>query len=109
MRKPSKSFGMPCKKWSWIPLPKYRAKLVMPLWMERLKVDKCRTVRDACALYLGQSLRCWSAEGYLTEEIWIQVGGTLMRCLRDPSPNVRAHAKSALEFIQKTQPNCWLR
>jgi CLASP N terminal len=90
-------------------IPEVPCKMVMPLWMERLKVDKSRTVRDACALYLGQALRNWTADGYLTDEIWVQVGGTLMRSLRDPSPNVRSHAKSALEYMLRTQPNCWRR
>lgn len=90
-------------------IPEVPCKMVMPLWMERLKVDKSRTVRDACALYLGQALRNWTAEGYLTDEIWVQVGGTLMRSLRDPSPNVRSHAKSALEYMQRAQPGCWQR
>lgn len=90
-------------------IPEVPCKMVMPLWMERLKVDKSRTVRDACALYLGQALRCWTADNYLSDEIWIQVGGTLLRSLRDPSPNVRSHAKSALEYVRRTQPVCWTR
>lgn len=90
-------------------IPEVPCKMVMPLWMERLKVDKSRTVRDACALYLGQALRNWTADGYLTDEIWVQVGGTLLRSLRDPSPNVRSHAKSALEYMLRTQPACWRR
>ena len=72
-------------------------KMVMPLWMERLKVDKSRTVRDACALYLGQALENWTEERYLSQDIWLQVGSTLVRSLRDPSPNVRNHAKRPIQ------------
>jgi CLASP N terminal len=79
-------------------------KMVMPLWMERLKVDKSRTVRDACSIYLGQALQCWShEEGYLTDEIWLQVGKTLISTLRDPSPSVRSNSKLALERIRRQQ------
>ena len=88
-------------------IPEVPCKMVMPLWMERLKVDKSRTVRDACALYLGQALKTWTEEGYLTEEIWLQVGCTLVRSLRDPSPNVRNHAKVALENMRICQPVYW--
>jgi CLASP N terminal len=84
-------------------------KMVMPLWMERLKSDKSRTVREACALYLGRSLQCWSTidDVYLTSEIWNQVGATLLKSLRDPSPHVRTYARAALEYIQKNHPIRW--
>jgi CLASP N terminal len=88
-------------------IPEVPCKMVMPLWMERLKTDKSRTVREACALYLGRSLQCWTEEGYLTNEIWTQVGSTLLRSLRDPSPHVRSYAKSALEYIHRNQPYNW--
>jgi hypothetical protein len=72
--------------------------------MERLKIDKSRTVRDACSIYLGQALQCWShEEGYLTDEIWLQVGKTLIATLRDPSPSVRSNSKLALERIRRQQ------
>lgn len=79
-------------------------KMVMPLWMERLRIDRSRTVRDACALYLGHSLQTWTEEGYLTDEIWFQVGRTLLGSVRDPSPNVRAYSKQVLEQIQRSHP-----
>jgi hypothetical protein len=79
----------------------------MPLWMERLKLDKSRTVREACALYLGQALMSWTEEGYLTEEIWMQVGTVLIRTLRDPSPDVRTNAKAALEKMRNAHPTHW--
>lgn len=88
-------------------IPEVPCKMVMPLWMERLKTDKSRTVREACALYLGRSLQCWTEEGYLTNEIWMQVGTTLLRSLRDPSPHVRSYAKAALEYIHRNQPFNW--
>lgn len=88
-------------------IPEVPCKMVMPMWMERLKVDKSRTVRDACALYLGQALQCWTEEGYLTEEIWMQVGSSLIRTLRDPSPNVRSQAKAALERMRGDHPDYW--
>ena len=89
-------------------IPEVPCKMVMPLWMERLKVDKSRTVRDACALYLGHALQSWGTEeGYLSEEIFLQVGATLVRSVRDPSPNVRAHAKNALEQFRASQPAYW--
>ena len=85
-------------------IPEVPCKMVMPLWMERLKIDKSRTVRDACALYLGHALQCWTDEGYLTDEIWMQVGKCLISSLRDPSPSVRTNIKAALEIMQRMQP-----
>jgi hypothetical protein len=84
-------------------------KMVMPLWMERLKIDKSRTVRDACSIYLGQALQCWTEDGYLTEEIWLQVGKTLISTLRDPSPSVRGNSKAALERIRRQEGAIWDR
>eukprot|EP00977_Amphora_coffeiformis_P004070 scaffold810_cov163-Amphora_coffeaeformis.AAC.9 len=80
-------------------------KMVMPLWMERLRIDRSRTVRDACALYLGHALQHWNEEGYLTDEIWFQVGRTLVGSVRDPSPNVRTYSKQVLEQIERSHPS----
>jgi hypothetical protein len=88
-------------------IPETPCKMVMPLWMERLQRDKSRTVRDACALYLGAALQSWTEEGYLTEDIWMQVGQCLIRTLRDPSPAVRQHARTALERIHREHPVKW--
>lgn len=88
-------------------IPEVPCKMVMPLWMERLKVDKSRTVREACALYLGQALQAWTETNYLTQEIWMQVGSTLVRSLRDPSPAVRSYAKAALERMRCQQAAYW--
>jgi hypothetical protein len=88
-------------------IPEVPCKMIMPLWMDRLKVDKSRTVREACAMYLGQALISWTEEGYLTEEIWMQVGTSLIRTLRDPSPDVRANAKAALEKMRNSHPRHW--
>ena len=85
-------------------IPVVPCKMVMPLWMERLRIDRSRTVRDACALYLGHSLRHWNEAGYLTDEIWFQVGRTLLGSVRDPSPNVRAYSKQVLEETQRSHP-----
>jgi hypothetical protein len=90
-------------------IPEVPCKMVMPLWMERLKVDKSRTVREACALYLGHALKHWTEEGYLTDEIFVQVGNTLLRTLRDPSTNARMYAKNTLERIRFDQPRIWER
>lgn len=86
-------------------IPDVPCKMVMPLWMERLRIDRSRTVRDACALYLGHSLQHWTEEGYLTDEIWFQVGRTLLGSVRDPSPNVRAYSKQVLEKIKRSHPH----
>jgi archaellum component FlaD/FlaE len=88
-------------------IPEVPCKMIMPLWMERLKLDKSRTVREACALYLGQALMSWTEEGYLTEEIWMQVGTVLIRTLRDPSPDVRTNAKAALAKMRNAHPTHW--
>ena len=85
-------------------IPEVPCKMVMPLWMERLKIDKSRTVREACAVYLGHALLSWTDDGYLTEEIWMQVGKCLVSSLRDPSPTVRANIKADLEIMQRIQP-----
>jgi len=80
-------------------------KMIMPLWMERLRIDRSRTVRDACALYLGHALQNWNEEGYLTDEIWFQVGRTLLGSVRDPSPNVRTYSKQVLEQMERSHPS----
>ena len=57
-------------------------KMAMPIWLDRLKSDKSRTVREACSLYLGVALFVWGGEaGYLTLEIWTQVGTALIKAL----------------------------
>ena len=91
-------------------LPEVPCKRVMPLWMERLKIDKSRTVREACALYLGQALQYWSSNddpSYLTADIWLQVGLAVLAAVRDPSPKVRTLAKEILERISHEQPAVW--
>lgn len=89
-------------------LPVVQCKMVMPIWMERLKQDKSRTVREACTLYLGLALHYWSQEeGYLTGDIWMQVGASLIKVLRDPSPSVRLQAKNGLEIMRAAQPALW--
>lgn len=90
-------------------LPQVPCKAVMPLWLERLKVDKSRTVREACALYLIVSLDAWNDndDGYLTREIWSQVGGSMVRSLRDPNPVVREYVKQGLELFQTAKPDIW--
>jgi archaellum component FlaD/FlaE len=85
-------------------IPEVHCKMVMPLWMERLRIDRSRTVRDACALYLGHSLEHWTEEGYLTDEIWFQVGRTLLGSVRDPSQSVRDYSKQVLEKIHRSHP-----
>jgi len=96
-------------------IPVVPCKMVMPLWLERLKTDKSRTVREACVLYLGFAIKHWSsnennAEGgtaYLTEENWVQIGSAFINTLRDPSPAVRAYAKSGIATIRDNQPDLW--
>lgn len=85
-------------------LPEVPCKMIMPLWMERLKMDKSRTVREACVVYLRVALQSWTEESYLTHEIWNQVGTVLLQSVRDPSPTVRAEAKSALKYMKQEQP-----
>jgi hypothetical protein len=72
-------------------------KMAMPIWLDRLKNDKSRTVREACCIYLSTALAEWTEEGYLTKEIYLQVGTALIKALRDSSPTVRSHAKKGLE------------
>lgn len=74
-------------------------KMAMPIWLDRLKNDKSRTLREACALYLSAALAEWTEEGYLTREIYLQVGTALIRALGDSSPAVRANSKRGLEIL----------
>jgi hypothetical protein len=74
-------------------------KMAMPIWLDRLKSDKSRTVREACALYLGVALQEWTEEGYLTTQIWDQVGMSLVKALRDSAPAVRSNAKRSMETL----------
>lgn len=87
-------------------IPEVPCKSVMPFWMDRLK-DKSPAVRDACSLYLGLALQYWTDEGYLTDEIWMQVGNAMLKTMRDPSPTVRHHAKSSLERMRGQHPHRW--
>jgi archaellum component FlaD/FlaE len=89
-------------------IPEVPCKSIMPFLMERLKIDKSRTVRDACALYLGICLRSWTEEGYLTDEIWLQVARCFLASIRDPSPPVRSYAKANLAYIQSAKPDLFL-
>lgn len=89
-------------------------KMAMPIWLERLKVDKSRTVREACVLYLGMALKHWTSDenseiaaGYLTEDNWVQIGIAFIKTLRDPSPAVRAYAKSGIATIRDAHPDLW--
>lgn len=85
-------------------------KAAMPLWLERLKTDRSRTVREACSLYLRIGLENWRHEdGYLTNDIWLQVGACLIRALRDPSPSVREYIRQGLEIFRTTKPDLWGR
>jgi hypothetical protein len=84
-------------------------KSVMPLWLERIKSDKSRTVREACAVYLSLALESWTDENYLTSDIKFQVGNSLIRAMRDASPTVRTEAKRGVEYIRVAQPDVWHR
>jgi hypothetical protein len=89
-------------------LTKVPCKAAMPIWLDRLKNDKSRTVREACAVYLALSLQSWKdEEGYLTNEIWNQVGTSMIRSLRDPSPSVRDYVKECLEIFRAAHPELW--
>jgi len=89
-------------------LQKVPCKAAMPLWLEKLKTDKRKTVREACALYLTTGLECWQDDPtYLSHDIWMQVGTLLIRTLRDPSPSVRDIVKQGLEMIRSSQPEIW--
>lgn len=78
-------------------------KMAMPVWLDRLKNDKSRTVREACALYLSTAVAEWTEEGYLTREIYQQVGAALIKALKDASPAVRQNAKKGLEHLYALQ------
>ncbi len=84
-------------------------KMAMPIWLDRLKSDKSRTVREACAMYLGVALNEWTEEGYLSIQIWEQVGTALTKALRDPAPTVRQHGKRGLEIVNQMQPDIFDR
>ena len=89
-------------------LTKVPCKAAMPLWLEKLKTDKRKTVREACALYLVTGLAEWRHDpSYLSTDIWMQVGTMLVRTLRDPSPTVRETVKSGLNTIRYSQPEVW--
>ena len=90
-------------------LPKFPCKMTMPVWLDRLKHDKSRTVREACAMYLTVAMTLWGAaddddfesenSGYLSREIYLQVGIMLVKTLGDPSPIARHNSKKGLEVL----------
>ena len=89
-------------------IPIVPCKAAMPLWLDKLKTDKRKTVREACALYLTKGLETWQEDpAYMSNDIWIQVGTLLIRTLRDPSPSVREIVKQGLDTIRTTQPEIW--
>ena len=89
-------------------LPIVPCKAAMPLWLDKLKTDKRKTVREACALYLTKGLETWQEDpAYMSNDIWMQVGTLLIRTLRDPSPTVREIVKQGLDTIRTTQPEIW--
>ena len=79
-------------------------KMCMPMWLDRLKSDKSRSVREACCFYLGNGLSEWTEPGYLTKEIWMQVGAALIKALRDSAPGVRNNARRGTETVFQLQP-----
>merc|ERR1711957_1008600 len=89
--------------------PNVPCKMAMPVCLDRLKNDKSRTVREACALYLSTSMAEWGASddddfenennGYLSKEIYHQVGYIHVQSLRDRSPIVRQNCKKGLEVL----------
>jgi uncharacterized membrane protein YgcG len=84
-------------------------KMAMPVWLDRLKSDKSRTVREACALYLGVGLSEWTESGYITPEIWTQASTALVKALKDSAPAVRQNAKRSLEIVHQQQPGIFDR
>jgi hypothetical protein len=78
-------------------------KAAMPIWLEKLKTEKSRTVREASAIYLLIAIENWD----LTRDIWIQVAQGLLRSLRDPSPLVREYVKQGLHIVRLLQPDLW--
>jgi hypothetical protein len=80
--------------------------MIMPLWMERLKLDKSRTVREACALYLGQALMSWTGEGYDGRNMdagWHRLDPHL----RDPLPDVAPTPRRRSKKCRNAHPTHW--
>ncbi|CAJ1970270.1 unnamed protein product [Cylindrotheca closterium] len=84
-------------------------KMAMPTWLDRMKSDKSITVREACAMYLGIGLQEWTEEGYLTVDVYNQVGSALIKAMRDPTQSVRLNAKKALENMHYVQPDIFAK
>mmetsp|Transcript_27941 Transcript_27941/g.67990 ORF Transcript_27941/g.67990 Transcript_27941/m.67990 type:complete len:533 (-) Transcript_27941:35-1633(-) len=84
-------------------------KMAMPTWLDRLKSDKSTTVREACSLYLGTGLQEWTEEGYLTDEVYSQVGSALIKAMRDSAQTVRINARKALETMHYVQPHVFAK
>jgi hypothetical protein len=80
-------------------------KMAMPIWMDRMKADKAITVREACAFYLGIGIQEWTEEGYLTNDVYTQVGSALIKAMGDQAPAVRQTARKGLENLNYVQPN----
>lgn len=80
-------------------------KMAMPVWLEKLKTDKAISVREACAVYLRTALQEWTEDGYLSNEVYTQVGSALIKALRDQAVTVRSNSKKALEVLHSVQPN----
>jgi CLASP N terminal len=78
-------------------------KSAMPIWLDKLKTEKSRTVREACAVYLLVALEHWE----LTRDIMVQVTNSLLRSLRDPCPLVREYIRQGLNLVRIFYPELW--
>jgi len=114
-------------------IPCCRFKSGLPVFLERLRKDKSRDVREACISYLKLILKYWTKdvqqqqnqlsdnnnsssseqqpkrrkEDYLTKSICIHVGNGIARGLMDSSQSVRTEARTAFEYFRLKYPVLW--
>lgn len=79
------------------------------------KVNKSKTVREACVLYLTLAIEHWAGKNtdenncLLSCDILQTVGNTLIGAMRDSAPTVREQARKGLQVLRQGNTETWER
>ena len=110
-------------------IPRCRFKSGLPTILERLRRDKSRDVREACARYVRAVMESWTKsvggggdagsvagkatgtgggrDSYITRDIALHIGNALARALTDPSQCVRMEARVGFETFRSVHSDVW--
>mmetsp|Transcript_15171 Transcript_15171/g.22283 ORF Transcript_15171/g.22283 Transcript_15171/m.22283 type:complete len:812 (-) Transcript_15171:155-2590(-) len=92
-------------------IPHTKFKSGLPIFLEKLRKDKNRDAREACARYLRAVLVHWgptsNQPNYLTRDVYTHIGNGLARGLTDPSQCVRAECRSGFDTLRDIHREIW--